>query len=138
MRASLRRASFKAVVAQIDEQRKRFREMIDRLISNPDAEVSSEIIAETLSRMIDFAIRHFQAEERLMEQANYPGISDHKKEHKNFLKAAASFCVQTVQGQVRVPIELRKYLKEWWTQHTDGADMKYRDFLDSRGDQTGK
>lgn len=117
-------ASYSIGVPQLDAQHQKLIAMINTLIDTPNAEYSSEIISDLLSKAINYALEHFKSEEDYMEAIHYPGIVAHKKEHKRFILKMANESVLVMQKK-EGPTDLLTYLKAWLTHHILYSDMKY-------------
>ena len=59
---------------EIDENNKALIEMINNLIDNPDISVHSEMLHETLCKMMKYA-QKLEEEERLLHECGYPQVS---------------------------------------------------------------
>lgn len=124
---------FSVGVAQFDEQHKRLIQMINRLIETPQAQTGSETISELLDAMTNYAQEHFEAEERLMQQYNYPHLEEHTTQHHAFRRQTADFCIATMNQVGTVPESIFQYLRDWLVQHILRSDMAYKPFFHERG-----
>ena len=120
-------------VQNLDEQHKRIIEIINKLIGAKDATVDSEIISDALSEMTKYASEHFETEEKLMGEYNYPDYSLHKDQHNQFRKQTVKFCLDAMHYDTAVPIEVLTFLKEWWINHILDSDMQYKTFFSQFG-----
>lgn len=125
--------SFSVGVSEMDRQHKRIIDLINSLIEKQEMEVDSEIISDTLTRMLEYANEHFGREEQYMLESGYPDYSRQKEEHNEFRKRTAFFSVDTIKHKMTIPKEVLAYLKEWWVNHILNADMKYKAFFVERG-----
>ncbi len=124
---------FSVGVSVLDFQHRRIIDMINPLIRSEDSPVAPEVLAETLTAMIQYAKQHFSEEERLMREHGCPDLDVQKSQHKQFLLKAVDFCTAESLRVVGVPEMLQTYLKEWWNQHILEEDMKYKPFFQQRG-----
>jgi hemerythrin-like metal-binding protein len=118
---------------KLDEQHKELARIINCLIENQDAGANSEPIAEVLERMTRYAAYHFQTEERLMMEHDYPDYSSHQMDHTEFKAKTAGFCVDAVRHKEALAREVLLYLKNWLMNHILKSDMKYKLFFNERG-----
>ncbi len=125
--------SFSVGVVQMDRQHKRIIDMINQLLRDPAANVSSETVSEILTKITKYSQEHFATEEEILEQHGYPELSSHKKAHRAFRKKAVAFCLDTMDRQTSVPADVLHYLKEWWTQHILTVDMRLSSFYKEKG-----
>lgn len=72
---------------EIDEQHKEWIEKINKLIACCENGGGKIEAIKMLEYMADYTEFHFNAEEKLQEEAAYPGIEEHKKKHAEFKKA---------------------------------------------------
>lgn len=72
-------------VAMIDEQHRELFSRLNALLEACRLRKGREEIGEFLAFLDEYVIRHFVAEERTMAESNYPGISAHKAEHREFV-----------------------------------------------------
>ena len=94
--------------------------------------MDSEIVSDALTELTRHAVEHFRDEESLLEQAAYPGIEEHRKEHRQFQEKIAQCCVAAGIGVGTVPRKLLAYLHDWLSHHLLEQDMKYKPFLAAR------
>ena len=120
-------------LAEIDKQHKKLIVMINKLIDSRNVSVRSEIISDTLTDMTNYAMYHFQAEEALMEEHEYPRQDAHHKEHMGFIRKTAELASATVEHEQAVPEELLAYLGNWLIAHILKSDMGYKDFFKDKG-----
>lgn len=125
--------SFSVGVKLLDEQHIRIVDMINRLISDREATVRSEIVSELLGGLTQYTTDHFRAEEQLLEEYGYPDLAHQKEEHKAARIKIVALCQATISHEESVPAELLTFMRDWWVNHILETDMKYRSFLTERG-----
>lgn len=69
---------------EIDEQHKEWIDKINKLIKCCEEGGGKLEAIKTLEYMADYAEVHFAAEEKLQEEAAYPGLAEHKTKHEAF------------------------------------------------------
>lgn len=117
-------------VNKLDEHHKNIINTFNKLLlAVEDAQADSEIVSDTLTKLTQYAVEHFREEESLLEQAAYPGIEDHRKEHQQFQEKIVQCCLAASIGVRTVPRELLAYLHDWLNHHLLEQDMKYKPFL---------
>lgn len=120
-------------IKKIDNQHQELVKIINCLVENEDASGHSEPIAQVLDRMTQYAVYHFETEEALMVQYNYPEYESHRDDHTQFKMKTAKFCLDAVQRKETLPDELLSYLRDWLTHHILETDMKYKPYFLERG-----
>jgi hemerythrin len=120
-------------IKKIDNQHQELVKIINCLVENEDASGHSAPIAEVLDRMTQYAVYHFETEEALMVEYNYPEYDSHRDDHTQFKMKTAKFCLDALQRKETLPDELLSYLRDWFTHHILEADMKYKPYFLERG-----
>ena len=115
----------------IDSQHIKLIEMINEMAGLWGSSIDSEEISTILSEMTEYASSHFNYEEAYMEQIGYPGLKDHKKEHKEFKLRVCDFCMRIMHKDNLVPEEILLFLSKWLINHILHSDMKYKMFSDN-------
>jgi hemerythrin-like metal-binding protein len=72
-----------------------------------------------------FAKIHFTNEERLMEQARYPELAAHKKEHAAFAAEIKNRIRDFEAGKEISPFPFAMFLVDWVLDHIKIQDQKY-------------
>ena len=111
---------------EMDEQHKKLIELINDLILHSNAAPESKIVNETLYELFKYTRYHFQDEEELMQNLNYPNLEEHKKSHKNFIYKISMFCMEVMDRKATVTEDILKFLTNWIVEHTmlDDQDFK--------------
>jgi hemerythrin-like metal-binding protein len=94
---------------------------------------SREILEYLLARVIKYARYHFRAEDSVMQAHAYPGLEVHKAEHREFLHTVVSFQKDFLAGRSMPTIDVMVFLRDWFSNHTQGTDQRYAPFLKERG-----
>ena len=75
--------------------------------------------------LVNYTVKHFENEERLMEESNYPNTDIHKKQHSDFLaevgKLKEQIAIET-DGVINNLI-INKTVVGWLIDHVLGSDM---------------
>lgn len=122
-------------VVLIDEQHKM---LIQRLADLSDAfkrGVEQNKIMQTLEFMIDYTDFHFSAEEKVMEENDYPGLDEQKKQHEEF-KVTLNNIVEDYKEEgttTAIAESINVFLLNWLIKHIKGTDSKLDEFLTEKG-----
>lgn len=71
---------------EIDDQHKEWIDKIDKLLVCCEHGTGKREAIKVLEYMAEYSNFHFDAEEKLQEEAGYPGLEEHKKKHDEFRK----------------------------------------------------
>jgi hemerythrin-like metal-binding protein len=111
-------------VGIIDEQHKHFVGILNRLydtIQNDD----QSLLPEILKDLTDYAVYHFNTEEKYFDQFKFSGSDEHKLEHKKLKEKVAGFLSRKDEDPLRVSYELLDFLEDWLVHHLAELDKKY-------------
>lgn len=114
----------------IDQQHRRlftYLEEVEIAIKNRDAETIELVVRG----MVDYAITHNSFEETLMEQAQYPGLKEHRLLHEKFKKRANTY-IKRLEGNVdrfKLAEQVRVFLGLWLISHVKNDDQDYAPYV---------
>ncbi|WP_136809107.1 bacteriohemerythrin [Desulfosediminicola flagellatus] len=126
------RDSYNTGVEQFDTEHHKIVDLIEVLFLAVRNRNDSEV-EKAINELIGYTEKHFAAEELMMENAGFPELEQHKKEHVRLARQAKDF--QEIQhgemsyAQVR---EFYHFLREWLVDHIVGCDKKYGEFMADR------
>lgn len=91
---------------------------------------SDEEVAQTISCLIDYVEKHFQREEELFMESDYPDVAKHLAMHKDITKTVRDIgtVYRTNPGAINID-EVLLFLKKWLTNHIMKADQGYAEYL---------
>jgi len=125
---------FSVGVDFIDRQHQRLFDMLNEMIEEREnTQVDSELVSETLSRMVAYAREHFKDEEQYMKSIDYPEYNLHFQQHSDFRKKSVEFCMNAWRHKKSIPTDIMLYLKEWLLHHILISDLKYSYFARDNG-----
>lgn len=125
--------NYSVKVDAMDTQHKKLFEIIRELYTAMRSGHGKDVAGDVLRRLIDYTVRHFAEEEKLMEKHGYPLLVQHKAEHKALTDKVVAFKKDFDAGTVGITADLMRFLQEWLTNHIQTVDKKYGDFLNSHG-----
>ncbi len=112
----------------IDSQHKGLLKTMNKLSLQIALGKDNQGFIEAAKEMSAYVDCHFEAEEKLMRESNFPGIDAHVLEHQKFAKKAASFTVESFEESPQRPRKLLAYLLEWLVDHIMGTDMIFAQY----------
>lgn len=118
-------------VAKMDRQHEKVMGLLEALGA---AKAPGEAFDEAVGEALDYMDYHFAAEQRLMEEWDYPDLGEHVDAHDDFMVQAADDLAMLQDGGGEEPAEaVLLRLADWWAGHIAGADRKLAAFLREHG-----
>lgn len=87
------------------------------------------LTGDLLARLADYTSRHFSAEEILMQQASFPGLSEHQAEHAWFASQVKKLSDTYANGGVAMSFDAFSLLRNWIANHVLTKDVEYIPYL---------
>ncbi|WP_367569148.1 bacteriohemerythrin [Lacrimispora sp.] len=131
------RNSFSCNIQEIDNQHKKLFEISSKL--NILAPICSKIdfedeIKEVLNELKEYAIYHFDYEEKLLQKFSYKDFEEHHQAHTVFLDQVLKFERDNQKlNKPEIVTNIISFLTGWITAHILKTDMKYKDFFKDLG-----
>jgi hemerythrin len=122
-------------VSLIDEQHKMLIQKLSDLSSAFRLGLEQNKVIKTLEFMIDYTDFHFSAEEKVMEEKNYPGLGEQKQLHEEF-KVTLNNILEDYKEEGTTPeiaTSINVFLLNWLIKHIMGTDSKLGKFLTEKG-----
>jgi hemerythrin-like metal-binding protein len=114
----------------IDKQHKELVKMINDLFDNckKGAVTADKAFLQTIKKAADYAKNHFSDEDKYMVQAGFPKLTEHRKQHDDFVETVFKSINEFEAGKT-APIELAQFLKKWLLNHIAISDKQYVPYL---------
>lgn len=123
--------TFSVHVKEIDEQHKKWIEIINRLhetLMRPRGDDLVRITRQTFNDMEEYVRFHFSFEEEYMRSIGYPGLATHTREHDIFLARIKQYKQDLQEGELILNSEIMKILINWLQSHILDQDKQYAAF----------
>jgi hemerythrin len=78
---------------------------------------------------MDYVKHHFSAEEKILENIQYPHSAEHKKQHEDFIRTMVEDVKKFQEGKKFVPNNFVRFLKNWILSHIAIADTQYAAYI---------
>ena len=111
----------------IDEQHRGIVSTINSLHHSIKTKNGAQDLEPILIMLRQYSTIHFRTEQDLMKEANYPGLEEHLQSHRELFETTTDFSSQLGRGAN--PVEVLRFLKEWWLGHINAKDRQYVPFL---------
>jgi hemerythrin len=83
---------------------------------------NQEHVDAALRYLLAACEEHFQHEERMMAETQYPSMQWHKQQHDTVRKRCAEILDRIAAGDSKAPHELVRFVANWLKDHTAVAD----------------
>lgn len=120
-------------VADIDQQHQQLMNLVNDLNEAMVQGKGRQVVGGILDKLISYTAGHFAAEERLMQQHDYPEYAEHKAKHAKMVAKVKALKQDVDSGKLTVSADVMKFLQDWLNKHIKGTDMKYGPFLNAKG-----
>ncbi len=115
----------------IDSQHKELISRINQLLDSYEEGQGKIKAVKMLDYLLDYTEFHFEAEEKLQEEIQYPGIQEHKAKHAEFKQAVKE--LQEMLEEEEGPTEaftaqVQKNVVDWLFEHIKGFDRSVAEY----------
>ena len=125
--------SYSVGVAQMDEQHKKWIDIINRLHDAMSTGAASKVINEIIQEMNDYTVFHFSSEEKLLAQHGYPGTMAQEQAHKQFVEKLEEIKKRSEVSTIGLSTNVMASLKDWLLHHILEKDKLYTTYLNNKG-----
>ena len=116
-------------IESIDNEHKKLLSLINTLQTAAHYRTGEEFEKKALNELVDYTLYHFKREEEMMEQHDFPGLAEHKREHDAMVAKVESFVAEYSDRGIDVLEDISTYLKNWLIKHINGTDKQYCSLL---------
>ncbi|MFC1673711.1 bacteriohemerythrin [Pseudomonadota bacterium] len=122
--------SFKVGHKLVDFDHMTLVNITNELFLRVDRGFSDEEISQTISCLIEYVEKHFEREEELFLNSDYPDSDKHLAMHKDISKTVKDIATiyKTDSSAININ-EVLEFLKKWLTNHIMKADVGYIEYL---------
>ena len=113
--------------ADIDAQHRHILEMV-RALHEAGEGAGAETIDLLVAHLSRYLVSHFEAEEKFMEESGYPGLFDHRAEHRDCMDKLRELVegINACHGSnLRI---MAAFVAEWMLDHIMHADQELAEF----------
>ncbi len=128
-------------VERIDEQHQELFQRVEEFIkttndSQKNWEDKIEKVKETMHFMGEYVHYHFDDEEKLQEELDYPNLGEHKKAHEKFKKGIEEYIEKLEKENYSEELvqEFGGKIMTWLIMHVGDVDQKIGDYVTTEGE----
>ena len=120
-------------IEPIDADHKNLFALANRIHAHITQGAGDAAIQQALGQLITYVQQHFDREERMMEQAGYPDLAEHRKTHRMLENIVSSMQrVQMSDPEAIDPDKLLEFLRDWLQNHIIKSDLQYEPWVSKR------
>lgn len=112
-------------IPAVDQQHRKLVDLVNKLHHAMQNRHGKSVLGQILNELADYTVKHFQSEEKMMADAGYPQLEEHKNIHKKLVQQVVDFQHEFEQGTATVTLDLMRFLSDWLVNHIKGDDRKY-------------
>lgn len=125
--------SYSVKVAVCDAQHKRLFDIINKLGEAMRTGKGQEVLGKTVSELLSYTRTHFQQEEAMMKQANFPQLTTHQAMHRKFVGDVEKLDRDLREGRTANSVQVLELLRDWLLNHIVKVDKTYSECLNAAG-----
>jgi len=125
------RKRYSVGVAKLDDQHALFIGNLNKLHAAMIRGKGKQITGPLLEALIAAAREHFAAEEGLMASTNFPGLIQHRAEHKILGEKLEELNSRHQRGETETSISLLLFMRNWLSTHILEEDRNYAPWMQS-------
>jgi hemerythrin len=111
----------------IDEQHRGIVTVINSLHNSIGTRRAAQILLSATEMLLAYTTIHFMTEYDLLKESEYPELDSHNKLHEKLVRDMQKTFYEA-KGE-KDPGIMLQFLKDWWLNHINIEDMKYKEHL---------
>lgn len=121
-------------IKSMDEQHYKLIDLTNNLFEAIKTGRKNEALVETFRGLVEYVQVHFAAEEKLLEDNDFPfnQLLKHKQEHQDLIVKIKELFEKAKSGSAVVSYEMLNFLREWILVHIADSDKRYGTFLNAK------
>jgi hemerythrin len=120
-------------VAKLDDEHKELVRLLNSLYEAFKQGKGRDALGLIIAKLIKYTQTHFSSEESIMMLNGYPGLELHRDKHRKMAAKVQRIHQKFQRGEIRNPIEISNFLKDWLQKHIQGTDKLYGPYLNKKG-----
>jgi len=120
-------------IEHIDQDHKKLINLLNQFTTAYDYAMSEDYERQALDDLISYTKYHFEREEKLMSDNNYPDFEAHQAQHKMMFDQVGVFVKLYDEKGHDALDEVSGFLTKWLINHINGTDKAYSQFLNDCG-----
>jgi hemerythrin-like metal-binding protein len=115
----------------IDKQHQKLFELANLFYDELYKGANQNCLVERLKELIDYTCFHFRTEENLLEEINYPNLTNHANEHKQFIEELNALNSSVQSGKLTISVETINFLRNSIINHIFVSDKEMTRYMNT-------
>lgn len=125
--------SYNVGITHIDQDHKKLIKLLNQFTLAYDHAMSEEFEKQALNELVDYTVYHFEREEKMMREHDYPDFVAHQAKHQEMIAQVNEFVdLYDKKGHDALK-EISEFLTVWLISHINGTDKEYSQYLNDQG-----
>jgi len=120
-------------VRALDDQHRRLVGILNALHAAMLKGQAQKIAGPLLDDLLIYTRDHFSTEERMMSEAGFPGLAEHRAKHQELGGQVGDYVIRYRKGDSTIYIQLLIFLRDWLANHIQKEDLEYGPCLNAHG-----
>ena len=121
---------------QIDAEHRKLVDLVNELHTATSQGNGQSVVADLLERLIADTAEHLRHEEMQMQQAEFPGLENHRVGHEHFVDDLRALKAKLDAGSITVAAQLSSVLRDWLSLHIRRNDKEMVGFIRQKNRQS--
>lgn len=126
------RDAYNTGVEQFDREHHKIVELANTMFEVVRDKNNKEITEKACSDVLEYTVYHFANEEQAMQDAEFPGLEEHKAEHRRLKAEAEKFAGIIHDTFPKGAADFYRFLRDWLINHIQDCDHKYSPYLNKK------
>lgn len=124
--------SYSLGIKNVDEQHEHLFKLVNKLHDSVMEGLEQNTLSDILDELIEYTVYHFESEEEMFRQHDYPKLEEHVDEHNRLTEEVIVLQSKFYAHEVTITYEVLDFLREWLNDHTTRTDMEFSEFYKER------
>ncbi|MCB1175174.1 MAG: hemerythrin family protein [Leptospiraceae bacterium] len=122
--------SFAIGVDAVDEQHKYFVSLLNELRQQVNQRDDNPAeLQRIIGEFKDYTVYHFNTEEQLMRDCEYPYLMEHQQEHSGFRQHVLALHARAERGEFPLLKVIATYMTNWLLEHIQVSDARIAEYV---------
>ena len=115
-------------IQQVDDEHQNLVAVLNQLDEAMRTGKGTRVMSEILAQLIQYTQIHFNSEEELMLECQYPKLKLHQAQHRQLVQKVVKYQQKFEKSGKRITKEMMEFLNYWLTNHILVDDMAFGQF----------